>query len=61
MKISLKFVPKGPIDINPALVQIMSWRRIGAKSLSEPMLTQFTDIYSALGRDELTYPHVYVM
>ena len=38
-KISLKLVPKGPIDINPALVQTMAWRRIGDKPSSEPMLT----------------------
>ena len=44
-KISLKFVPKGPIDNDTALVWIMAWRRIGDKSLSEPMLTQFTDTY----------------
>ena len=37
-KISLKFVPKGPIDIIPALVQIMAWRRPGDKPLSEPMM-----------------------
>ena len=37
-KISLKFVPKGPINKNPALVQIMAWRRSGDKPLSEPML-----------------------
>ena len=43
--ISLKFVPKGPIDNNPALVEIRAWRRIGDKTLSEPMLTQFTDEY----------------
>ena len=43
VKISLKFVPTGPIDDNPALVQIMAWRRIGNKPLSEPMLTRFTD------------------
>ena len=29
IEISLKFVSKGPIDNNPALVQIMAWRRIG--------------------------------
>ena len=34
MKISLKSVPKGPIDINQALIQIMAWRQIGAKPLS---------------------------
>ena len=44
-KISLKFVPKGPINNIPALVQIMAWRRIGDKPLSEPMLTQFTDAF----------------
>ena len=38
IKISLKFVPKGPINNIPALVQIMAWRRPGDKSLSEPML-----------------------
>ena len=43
IKYSLKFVPKGPIDNNPALVQIMAWRRISNKPLYEPMLTRFTD------------------
>ena len=37
-KNSLKFVPKGPINNIPALVQIMAWRRPGDKPLSEPML-----------------------
>ena len=32
--ISLKFVPKGPINNPPALVQIMVWRRPGSKPLS---------------------------
>ena len=36
-KISLKFVPRGPISNIPALVQIMAWRRPGDKPLSEPM------------------------
>ena len=45
MKIWLKFVPKGPIDNNPALVQIMAWCRKGDKPLSQPMLTRFTDAY----------------
>ena len=39
IKISLKFVLKGEIDSNTALVQIMAWRRVGDKPLSEPMLT----------------------
>ena len=38
IKISLKFVRKGPIDNNPTLVQIMAWRRSGDKPLSEPMM-----------------------
>ena len=38
IKISLKFVPKGPINNNPALVQVMTWRRLGDKALSEPMM-----------------------
>ena len=38
IKISLKFVPKGPINNIPALVQIMTWRRSGDKPLSEPMI-----------------------
>ena len=38
IKISLKFVPKGPINNITALVQIMAWRRPGDKSLSEPMM-----------------------
>ena len=37
IKISLKFVAKGPINNIPAFVQIMAWRRPGEKPLSEPM------------------------
>ena len=38
IKISLKFVPKGPINNIPALVQIMAWHRPGNKTLSEPIM-----------------------
>ena len=38
IKISLKFVPKGPINTISALVQMMAWRRPGDKPLSEPMI-----------------------
>ena len=38
IKISLKFVPKGPINNIPALAQIMAWRCSGDKPLSEPMM-----------------------
>ena len=38
IQISLKFVPNGPINNEPTLVQIMAWRHKGAKPLSEPMM-----------------------
>ena len=38
IKISLKFVPKVPINNIPALVQIMAWRQSGDKPLYEPMM-----------------------
>ena len=40
--ISLKFVPKRPINNNPALVQVMAWRRPGDKPLSEPMMVRLS-------------------
>ena len=46
--ISLKFIPKGPIDYKSALVQVVAWHRTGEKPLPESMLTQFTDAYTAL-------------
>ena len=45
IKISLKFIPKGPIDYKSALVQVVAWHRTGEKPLPESMLTQFTDAY----------------
>ena len=36
--ISLKFVPNCLINNNPALVQIMAWRRPGDKPLYEPVM-----------------------
>ena len=38
IKISLKFVSKGPVNNIPALVQIMAWRRPGDKGLSKPVM-----------------------
>ena len=38
IKISLKFVPRGPINNISALVQIMAWRWPGDKPLSELMV-----------------------
>ena len=39
-KMSLKFVPKGPINNISTLVQMMAWRRPGDKPLSEPMMAR---------------------
>ena len=55
IKISQKFVPKGPIINTPALVQIMAWHRPGDKSLSGPMLGKSWRIYASLGLNELTF------
>ena len=44
IKCSLKYVRNGPIDNNPALVQIMAWRRSGDKPSSEPMISLPTHI-----------------
>ena len=38
IKISLKFVPKGPVNNIPALAQIMAWRRPDDKPFSEPIM-----------------------
>ena len=40
IKISLKFVPKGPINNCPSLVQMMAWRRPGDKPFSEPVMVR---------------------
>ena len=48
LKILLKFVPKGPINNIPSLVQIMAWRRPGDKPLSV-----YWRIYASLGLNEL--------
>ena len=38
IKISLKFVPKDPVNNIPALVKMMAWHRPGNKPLSELMM-----------------------
>ena len=40
INISLKFVPRGLINNIPTLVQVMAWRRLGDKPLSEPMMVR---------------------
>ena len=54
IKISLKFVPKGPINNIPALVQIMAWCRPGDKPLSEAMMVSFPTHIPSPGLNELT-------
>ena len=56
IQISLKFVLRGAIDSEPALIQVMAWRRTGDKPFPEPMMTLFTDAYIRhQGGDELTH------
>ena len=45
IKISLKFVPKGPSSNIPALFQVMAWRWSGDKPLYGPMMALFVDAY----------------
>ena len=45
IRISLKFIPKGPIDNRSALIQVMTWHQTGVKPLPEPMLTKFIVAY----------------
>ena len=45
LQFSLKVIPKGRIDNESALNQVMPCRLFGAKPLPEPMLTQFTDAH----------------
>ena len=40
INISLKCVPRGPINNIPTLIQVMAWRRPGDKPLSEPMMVR---------------------
>ena len=45
IQMSLKFVPRSPIDNKPELVRVMAWRLFGAKPLPGPIMTEFTDPY----------------
>ena len=42
IKISLKFVPRGPNNNILALIQIMAWHRLGDKQLSEPFMVRLS-------------------
>ena len=53
IKMSLRFVPKGPINNIPTLVQMMVRRRPGDKQLSEPMMTSLLTHMWSLDLNEL--------
>ena len=55
IKISLKFLPKGPINNIPALVPIMTWRRPGDKPLSKPMMVSLLTHICATRRQWVKY------
>ena len=44
-QISLKYIPNGAINNNPALVLIMAWCWTGDKPLSEPLMAEFNDAH----------------
>ena len=45
IQISLKYVPRSPIDNKQTLVQAMAWRQTCAKPPPEAMMSQFIDAY----------------
>ena len=55
IKISLKFVLRGPINNIPALVEIMALCEPGHKSLSQPMMVSLLCIYVSLGLSVLIW------
>ena len=52
LQISLKFVPKGPVDSKPVLVGEMAGHPTGKKPLSEPV---YWWMYATLGENELIH------
>ena len=59
INISLKFIPRGPINNIPTLVQVMAWRRPGDKPYLNQWWLDYRRIYASLGLNELTraWPH----
>ena len=55
IELSLKFIPKGPINIISSFVQIMVWHRAGDKPLSETMMVSLlARKHSSLGLNDIT-------
>ena len=59
IKISLKFVHKGPINNTPALVQMMAWRRLGDKPLSESMMVSLSMLISVTRPQWVNTTYIY--
>ena len=53
IKISLKFVPKVPINNIPALFQIMAWRRPATSHYLKRWWSLYWRIYASLGLNEV--------
>ena len=53
INISLKFVPGGPINNIPTLVQVMAWCRPGASHYLNQWWLNYQCIYASLGLNEL--------
>ena len=58
IRILLKFVPKGPINNIPALVQIMAWCHPDGKPLSEPMMV-ILQTHICITPPRLVYRRIY--
>ena len=58
IQISLKFVPKGPIDDKSSLVQVMAWPRSSNKQLPEPVKAQFSDAHMWTSDDKVLRRHM---
>ena len=56
IKISLKFVPQGPINNIPTLVQIMAWHRPCDMPLSRPMMVRLP-MYICINRPQWVNSH----
>ena len=57
IRFSLKFVPRSLIDNNPALAQVMSWRRTHTTIIWTNAVPIYWRIYAALGGDALIDLH----
>ena len=47
-KLTMKLVSNDPLNIVPALIKIMTRRRLGDEPLSAPTMASFTNAYSEL-------------